>query len=136
MNLHNIVRGAITTVNPDLIAAYYVSQPFTVDASFKQVPGYAAGVNVPVQVQALKANDLKHSDLVNIEGLKRAVYMYGNTVGVDRSNLKGGDLLWFPQATGLPSELWKVVCVLETWPDWSKVAVVLQRDAAPPSPPP
>lgn len=133
MNLHNMVRGAITTVNPDIVAPYYVSQPYTVNASFAQVPSYAAPVDVPIQVQALKAGELKHSDLVNMEGLKRAVYMYGNTVGVDRSNLKGGDLLWFPQVPGAQSELWKVACVLETWPDWSKVAVVLQLDAAPPS---
>lgn len=132
MNLHGTVRGAITSVNPDVMAPYYVSQPYTKDASFAQVPSYAAPVNVPVQVQALKANDLKHSDLVNLEGLKRAVYMYGNTVGVDRSNLKGGDWLVFAQAKGLAVQGWKVVCVLETWPDWSKVAVVLQLTVTPP----
>src|SRR5579872_6944514 len=133
MNLHGTVRGAITSVNPDILAPYYVSQPFTVDSTFKQVPTYAAAVNVPIQVQALTAKDLQHKDLVNIEGLKRAVYMYGNTVGIDRSKSKGGDLLWFPQAPKLASQLWKVLCVLETWPDWSKVAVVLQLDASPPS---
>lgn len=132
MNLHNMVRGAITSVNPDLIAPYYVSQPYTKNASFAQVPSFATPVDVPVQVQALKANDLKHADLVNLEGLKRAVYMYGNTVGVDRSNLKGGDWLVFPQAAGLPPQGWKVACVLETWPDWSKVAVVLQLTVTPP----
>lgn len=133
MNLHGIVRGAITTVNPDTVVPYYKSTGFTQDATFAQVPAYAAAVNVPIQVQAATARDLKHERWLNIEGIKRAVYMYGNTQGIVRADEKGGDLLWFPQVPGGSSQLWKVVVVLETWPDWCKVGVVLQLDKAPPS---
>lgn len=133
MNLHGTVRGAITSINPDVLCPYYVSTPYTQDATFKQAPQYAAPVNVMCQIQALTGKDLRHEALQNIEGLLRGVYMYGNTQGVDRSNLKGGDLIRFAQVPSGTVQTWKVVCVLETWPDWSKVAVVLQRDKAAPT---
>lgn len=133
MNLHGIVRGAITSVNPDIIVPYYKSTGYTKDATFAQAPSYAAPVNVPVQVQALSARDLQHTELVNMEGVKRSVHMYGNTQGIVRADKKGGDLLYFPQVPRGTSYIWKVVAVLETWPDWCRVAVVLQLDASPPS---
>jgi hypothetical protein len=134
MNLHGIVRGAITTVNPDVVCPYYKSTGFTQDAAFKPSPTYAAPVNVPCQIQALTARELSHEAFVNIQGLKRGVYMYGNTQGVDRSNVKGGDLLRFKQPdTGAAVQTWLVVAVFETWPDWSKVGVVLQIDKAAPT---
>src|SRR5262249_43582502 len=133
MNLHGIVRGAITSVNPDVMVPYYKSTGFTQDAAFRQTPSFATPVTVPCQIQALSGKDLRHAELQNIQGLKRAVYMYGNTQGVDRVEAKGGDLLYFAEVPGGTSRVWKVVTVLETWPDWSKVAVVLQIDTQPPS---
>lgn len=133
MNLHGIVRGAITSVNPDILVPYYKSTGYGQDATFAQVPQYAAPVNVPIQVQALTARELQHKELVNIEGLKRAVYMYGNTQGIVRADKKGGDLLYFPQVPQGTNYIWKVVVVFETWPDWCKVGVVLQLDVSPPA---
>lgn len=133
MNLHGIVRGAITTVNPDVLCPYYKSTGFTQDAAFKQVPTYASPVSVPCQIQALTARELQHEAFLNIQGLKRGVYMYGNTQGVDRSMVKGGDLLRFAQPGSATVQTWLVVGVLETWPDWSKVGVVLQIDKAAPT---
>ena len=133
MNLHGIVRGAITTVNPDVMCPYYKATGYTQDAAFKQSPTYATPVTVPCQIQALTARELAHEAFLNIQGLKRGVYMYGNTQGVDRSQLKGGDLLRFAQVPGAAVQTWLVVVVLETWPDWSKVGVVLQIDKAAPT---
>lgn len=133
MNLHGIVRGAITSVNPDVMCPFYVSTGSATDANFKPSPTYAAPVNVPCQIQALSARELAHEAFLNIQGLKRGVYMYGNTQGVDRSNVKGGDLIRFAQVPGGTIQTWLVVVVFETWPDWSKVGVVLQIDKAPPA---
>lgn len=133
MNLHGIVRGAIQTVNPDTKIDLYASTGFTQDASFKQVPAYAAKSTVYGQVQALTGKDLKHEALINIQGLCRAVYFYGNVQGIVRPDGKGGELMFFPQVPGGTNQCWKVVCVLETWPDWCKVAVNLQLNQAPPS---
>lgn len=126
MNLHGIVRGAITTVNPDLLVPYYRSAGYGKDSTFAQTPQYAAPVNVPIQVQALTGRWLQHRDLLDIQGVLRSVHMYGNTQGIVRADKKGGDLLYFPQVPGGQSYFWKVAAVLETWPDWCHLAVVMQ----------
>lgn len=127
MNLHAAVRGAVTTVNPDIQATWQQSTGYSTDGGGKRTPGYANST-IPIQVQALTAQDLTHLDYLNIQGVMRAVYAYGNIQGVVRPNLKGGDLLTFAQPGGVP-QIWLVVAVLETWPDWCKVAVCLQNDA-------
>lgn len=134
MNLHAIVRGAIQSVNPDVDATYYSSQPPTTAADGSRTPVYIQ-TSVRVQAQALSGRDLMHSVFQNIQGVKRSVYMFGNTQGVDRPDVKGGDLLAFPAIVGGTAQLWLVVVVLETWsPDtagWCKLGVVLQTDAPP-----
>jgi hypothetical protein len=134
LNLHAAVRGPIQTVNPDLTAVYYSSQPPTTAADGQRTPVY---IQTPaqVQVQALSGKDLRHESFMNIQGVKRSVYMFGNTQGVSRPDVKGGDLLAFPQVRGGANQLWLVVIVLESWsPDpasWCKLGVVLQSDAPP-----
>ena len=72
---------------------------------------------VTAQVQPKTAGDLQHTDGLNVEGVHRAVYLYG-------------DVLQFPRVTGGPVYDWKVVSMVETWPlatpPWAKVIVVLQ----------
>lgn len=132
MNLHAMARPGINTVNPDITGDWVASTGYTVDDEFKQVPSYAT-TTIKMQVQALTAGDLKHVEGLNIEGVKRAVYMYGNKQGVVRPDAKGGDLLKFSQMQGGPVQVWKVIGVIETWATsgggWCKVAVVLQEDA-------
>jgi len=83
-----------------------------------------------MQVQALSAEDLKHPNFLNVQGVKRAVYLFGNVQGTVRPDAKGGDLLVFPQNRGGLNRTWLVVAVFETWtPDaqgFCKVGVVLQ----------
>jgi hypothetical protein len=134
MNLHGIVSPAIGTVNPQRLIPYYASAGYTQNAAFKQVPAYADAINIQAQIQALTGKDLRHEALQNIQGLFRGVYIYGNKQGVDRVEAKGGDMFWFAEVPGGTARLWKVLAVLETWPDWSKVAVVLQLDTVPPGP--
>lgn len=126
MNLHGIVRGAITSVNPDILAVFRQSTGNTVDAAGNQAPQFTDVPDVLIQVQAAEAEDLTHINNFNQEGVYRAVYMYGNTQGVVRPNQKGGDILQFPQTPDAAVQDWLVVKVSETWPDWSKVTVCLQ----------
>lgn len=134
LNLHSVVRGAITTVNPDLAGFYYASNGYTTGASGARTPTYIKTA-AQLQVQALSGRDLRHEDFLNLQGVKRSVYMFGNTVGANRPDVKGGDLLAFPQVSGGTPQLWLVVKVLESWsPDpasWCKLGVVLQTDAPP-----
>lgn len=137
MNLHGIVRGAIGSVNPDTIGVWRESTGNTIAAGGRTEPTYTDHAGVGMQVQALSGRDLRHSDFLSMQGVKRAVYLFGNVEGVNRPAAKGGDLLIFPETRGGPDKTWLVVVVLESWmPDvsgWSKVGVVLQADEEIPS---
>ena len=61
-------------------------------------------------------------DGLNIQGTIRAIYLHGTLAGVVRPNQTGGDLVKRKN----DSETWLVVKVLESWPDWTKAAIVLQ----------
>ncbi len=129
MNLHGIVRGAINAVNPDQVVTWRRSNGYDTNAAGKRTPTYA-DTTVGAQVQASSASDLQHVDFLNVQGVKRSVYLFGNVQGTVRPDVKGGDLLVFPQNIGGTPATWLVVAVIETWnPDaagWCKVGVVLQ----------
>ncbi len=126
MNLHAMVRGAITTVNPDRTISLQRSTGYTTGSNGKQVPTYADAVSGPGQVQALSAGQQKHMTEMNISGVMRKVYLYGNWMGVVRPDKTGGDVLTFSQIPGGAAQAWKLVHVFETWDDWCCVGVVLQ----------
>ena len=120
MDLRGLANGVTTTVNPNQTVTVLRSTGFTTGAGAKQVPSYAAPVSGPAQIQALDADDIKQLDGLNIQGTIRAIYLRGTLAGVVRPNQTGGDLVTIGGAT------WLVVKVLESWPDWTKAAIVLQ----------
>ena len=122
MNLHRIVSGAISTVNPRQIVTLRVSTGSVTNADFTRTPTYASPVQMYGQVQALTTNDLRQLDNLNLTNVSRSVYLSGSVDGVDRKHAKGGDLLT------IGGDVWLVVHVLEQWPDWVKVAVAQQLD--------
>lgn len=122
MDLRGIANGVITTVNPNETVTVLRSTGFAEGAGAKQVPSYAAPVTGPGQVQALDADDIKQLDGLNIQGTIRAIYLRGTLAGVVRPNQTGGDIVKRKNDT----ETWLVVKVLESWPDWTKAAIVLQ----------
>jgi len=127
MDLRGLANGVTTTVNPNQTVTVLRSTGFTTGAGAKQVPSYAAPVSGPAQIQALDADDIKQLDGLNIQGTIRAIYLRGTLAGVVRPNQTGGDLVTI--AAPAPVALrgtWLVVKVLESWPDWTKAAVVKQ----------
>lgn len=131
MNLHGIVRGAITTVNPDISATLKRSTGYTTGANGKRAPTFSSTTG-QIQVQGLGPADLRHLQNLNIQGVDRKVYMYGDWGGPIRADQTGGDLLSFPIPRD-PNTMrdWKIVTVFETWPDWTAVGVVLQAEVMP-----
>ena len=81
-------------MNPDIAAVYQQSAGSTTDNSGLQTPLYT-NTNVTIQVQACTGKDLRHAEFLNLQGVLRTVFMYGNTQGVNRVDVKGGDLLQF-----------------------------------------
>jgi hypothetical protein len=125
VNLHAIAGPIVGVVNPNKTGNLYLSTGYTTGANGKQIPSYDPFEDVVMQVQALTGPELRQLDALNIEGTRRAVYLYGNVEGVNRPRNKGGDLLTFD------GETWLIVVVLEAWGDWCKVAVALQKGGPP-----
>ncbi len=133
LNLHAIVRGAITSVNPDIIAPWIRSTGNTVATGGKQTATYAAPVNVKMQVQPVKGSDLRKYSFLQAQGIYRAVYLYGDVEGIVRVDAKGGDLLQFALVPEGTVRTWLVSAVDESWEyvgsgGWCRVIVTLQLD--------
>lgn len=133
MNLHGIVRGAITTVNPDSPAVFLASIGNTVGADYKQAPGYAAPVDVRIQIQPLGKEELRHVDRLNLQGTFRTIYMFGDAQQIIRVTQKGGDLLQFAPFKGQAVQNWLTIGpVSGAWNvnqgGWTKLVVCLQTD--------
>lgn len=132
MNLHGIVRPAINSVNPDKTAFYRASTGQTSNADFSQTPGYAPGVWLRIQIQPLGRDELKQAERLNLQGVLRTIFMYGNTQGIVRVLAQGGDLIQFAPFQGQAVQVWKVVFVDGPWNvengGWCKVIVCLQTD--------
>ena len=124
MDLRGLANGVSSTVNPNQTVRVSRSTGYTIGAGCKQVPSYAAPVEGPGQVQAFDGKDLQQLDGLNIQGTIRAIYLRGALAGVIRPDGTGGDLV--ETADG---QTWLVVKVLESWPTWTKAAIVLQGGA-------
>lgn len=127
MNLHGIVSGAISAVNPPQSASLYRSAGYTTLPDGRQQPKYAPPATVNAQVQDLSQKDLAQLASMNVQGSQRVAYLNGSLFGLVRVESKGGDLL-----TMADGHTWLVTAVLEQWADWCKVALTLQDDDAAP----
>lgn len=123
MNIRGLANTAIQTINPNEIVTVLRSTGYTQGAGARQVPSYADPITGSAQVQALDGDDLKQIDGLNIQGVIKAIYLYGELAGTIRPDQTGGDIIKRKNNT----ETWLVVKVLEGWPNWSKAVIVLQN---------
>lgn len=128
MDLRGIANAVSSTVNPNSPVRVQRSDGYTIGAGRRQVPAYTS-VDGFGQVQALDGKDLQQLDGLNIQGTVRAVYLRGALAGVIRPDSKGGDLVQTLDSDGNVLQTWLVVKVLESWPTWTKAAIVLQGGA-------
>lgn len=125
LNLHGMASGLISQVNPSIPASVQVSTGYAVGADGSPVPSYAAAVTVQAQVQPLSWRDLQQLDGLNLQGTRRAIYLYGRIDGIVRASSRGGDLITI--ARGPYAGAYLVALVLEQFPDWCKCACTLQN---------
>lgn len=128
MNLHGIVAPYIGAINPFLPIVVRKSIGYATQSNGQRVPTYSEPNIVMGQIQPLAASDLLQIDSLNIQGIKRAVYINGSVDGIIRLDKKGGDLIMT-----VDERIWLVVHVLEYWPDWSKFVITLQNYVAKPT---
>lgn len=127
MNLRSLVNGYTQLTNPNILINWIQSTGYITDSAGKRTPTTLT-LSVRAQIQALSTTDLQHTDGLNITGVMRSVYMYGNAAGVVRADNIGGDILIFPEIPNGSNRNWLITQVCETWSDWCRVIVTLQQD--------
>lgn len=131
MNLHSIVSGPISAVNPFIAATRRRSTGYSTAADGSRTPAWS-NVAVSLQVQALTYTDIAKLDALNIQGVRRKVYTNGTVFGLIRVGQQGGDLIVFPNGSLPEGNTWLAAHVLEQWndgagnPAWVSVALTLQ----------
>lgn len=124
-NVRALANKYIQITNKNQKINWVQSNGYITDDAGKRTPKTIT-LTVEAQIQALSATDLKHIDGLNITGVMRSVYMYGNAAGVVRADQIGGDILVFPEVPGGCNKNWLINQVIETWSDWCHVIVTLQ----------
>ena len=128
MNLHSIAAANVSAINPQTLVTVKLSTGYSTDLDGSREPTYVYHNRIPAQIQALTYNELQMLDGLQIQGERRAIYLNGRLEGINRSRNTGGDLIVFPDGNVWPfGTVWKVVLVVEQWPNWVKVAVTLQN---------
>ena len=124
MNLFHAVSPLIQVIQPLTPAVLRRSAGYTIGPGRTQIPAYAPGEDVFIQVHALTEYshgvDLKQLDGLNVQGTARAVFIDGHILTASRPDGTGGDLLEFEGKT------WLVIRILEPWGTWTRAAVTLQ----------
>lgn len=122
MDLLNITKGVINTVNPNQLVSIQVSTGYA-NVNGKRTPQYAPPLSVSAQVQEkVSLRDLTQLEAMNIQGTKINIYLEGSYDSIVRVNRKGGDLITLADGT-----IWLTVLVPEKFPNWCRVVATLQN---------
>ena len=121
MNLHSTVSGAIGAVSPLQQITIQLSTGATTGPSGKRTPVYGAPISATAQIQALQYNDIVQAEGMQIEGVRRKLYIQGHVDGLVRANNKGGDIVTLADGT-----VWLVAMIAEHWPTWTCAIITLQ----------
>jgi hypothetical protein len=66
-------------------------------------------------------------DALNVQGVRRTIYLTGDVMAIVRVDQQGGDLIVFPDGTLPEGNIWLAAQVIEAWPDWCRVCITLQN---------
>lgn len=123
MNLHQLVRGAISSINPD--------QPITIkkftgydNSGVYAIPTYES-FETTAQIQPIRSSDIQHINNFNTSSVYKNMYLNGDWNGLNRAIGSGGDLVIWNNQT------WYIVAVDENFSPtagWTKITVCLQID--------
>ena len=133
MDLYGLVSPVTSVVNAEIWAQWQRNIGYTTAADGSRTPVYAPSRPVLIEMQALSGRDLMQIGDLNIQGVTAAVYAPTWIEGVERPFSKGGDLLTITEEVpigGAPrgvATTWLTTQVLERWPDFHRIAVVLQN---------
>ena len=127
INLHAIVRGAVTALHPDEAVTLYQSTGQT-NTLGRLAPAYAEPQTVQAQIQSLSAEDLAHMEDASRTEISRKAYLFAPDAaqppaGIVRPLARGGDMLVRSDGTW-----WLVTGIIEdfTASGWVCVAITQQ----------
>ena len=132
INLHSVVRPAISALHPETSATLYQSTGQAVGAEGDVKSAYAPGLSVSVQMQSEGPTALFHTDRVGQEEISRKLYLFSEpdlaqkVGGVVRPLGRGGDLLQLDDGTW-----WLIDATIEDFSrsGWVCVRATLQVEA-------
>jgi hypothetical protein len=119
--------GTYTVNNPQTV----VSETMNAVGTGQRVPTYSTATGVPMQFQGIPNEQLEMVGALNIAGVMRSVWLYGNHEALDRPGVKGGDLLLVPTGLVNPKpalDVWLTTSQPAAWDsdNWCNVIVTLQ----------
>lgn len=127
VNLHNVVRGAITSIHPDETVTLYQSAGQR-NVKGKIVSVYSEPQEVKANFQPLDSDALRHAEVLGQTPMSEQVFLYSENpmpiAGQQRLPIiRTGDFLLRDNGT-----YWLVTAVLEdwTWDGWCNVGVHIQ----------
>lgn len=130
INLHHVVRGAITTVHPDETILWYQNKGAT-NISGIVKPSYAEPLSLVAQVQSESDASLMHANRADMNTETVKIYLYWdaqtNPLNLDRFTAKGGDI--FKRADGT---FWLVTALTDNFADVGWVSCRAVRQVNPP----
>ena len=130
INLHHVVRGAITTVHPDETILWYQNKgAANVGGILK--PSYAEPLPLVAQVQSESDASLMHANRADMNTETVKIYLYWdaqtNPLNLDRFTAKGGDI--FKRADGT---FWLVTALTDNFAYVGWVSCRAVRQVNPP----
>ena len=129
MNLNQLVRSAISVVNPDVTVTILQSDGFIEDEAGNQIPQYLPPVSTTAQIQPINSEERQVAERLNQSRIYRNAYLNGNWTGLQRSTESGGDLIYWDGFE------WWIDDVPEAWnptAGWTCVRIIQQKVADPP----
>jgi hypothetical protein len=132
LNLRNIANSQTKSISPNFNVTWYQSAGFVTE-NYVQSPLYNS-IPLTCDVQAMTTGDLRRIEALNIQGAQKALYLNGAALGVNRIQVKGGDLIVFAPGALPEGNIWLVTANLEQWAGatWCKISVTLQDDTTAP----
>lgn len=134
LNLHQVVRGAITSVHPDIDVELLRSVGNDIDDSGFSLPQYAPIQRIRAQVQSEGDAALFHSDHVGMNSIIRKIYLFApkemalQAASIVRPLSRTGDYIRMPDGTW-----WLVIAVLENFSGVNWIGVRAQLQVEPPT---
>ena len=127
INLHGLVRSAITALHPDEVVILRQSVGQT-NARGRITPRYGPARTVSAQIQSLGQNELAHAEQVSATRIDRKAYLHAPNPalppqGIVRPFARNGDMLQRPDGTW-----WLITAMIEdfTASGWVCVGITQQ----------